>query len=447
VPRRLLIVIPLLFAVLSLAASPDPAARRPATAADPLADLRRDPPEHSRLLEETRKFLALPPERRERMRRLDEALEKAGGPARQEHLKKVLRRYADWLDRLPPGERQLILEAPTKQTRLRNVREVRETQWLRRQPRTMRSALEALKVAQAALLPLPPPAGAGLAPASALLAPGRDGRSLLVKRLQKEERKRRQEWRIIVRHWVDIGKRPFLVRLGDFRPEVEKYVKEYLLPRLSPAEKERLRSAEGKVVYPYTLVDLADRHPPALPSEHGPMHFNELPTDVQDHLKARVGMMKRVKGWESFFKKQIGPYEGKWPRFAVAMTQLGVKFKTRLSTRFEFWPARPQDLSQEMQKFVEQQLKQKLTAPEMELLMKRQGRWPDYPRTIQELASQHSLQVPWQTLPGERKLWDQYRLRGKVGAAPPWQLPGQPLPEVGPRDRAGFVLAAPAPFL
>src|SRR5206468_1651350 len=132
-----------------------------------------------------------------------------------------------------------VLEAPTKETRLRNIRELRLSQWLQRQPKATRSALAALRLASAAQATLAPPAAVGLAPAAALLAPSPDGRPVLVKRLQREERKRRHEWRIAVRHWDDLGKRPFPTRLSELRPEgvVEKYVKEYLLPLLSPAEK------------------------------------------------------------------------------------------------------------------------------------------------------------------------------------------------------------------
>ena len=38
-----------------------------------------------------------------------------------------------------------------------------------------------------------------------------------------------------------------------------------------------------------------------------------------------------------------------------------------------------------------------------------EGKWPDYPNTIQELARRHQLEVPWHTLPGQRKNWDNYR--------------------------------------
>jgi hypothetical protein len=442
-PRRYLLLVLPLVALLPLAAAPNQPPADPKAAADPLADLRRDPPQYARLMQETRAFLALPPERRERMRRLDEALRKAGG---QEHLQRVLRRYADWLERLPEAQRRLVLEAPTRQTRVRNIRELRQSQWLDRQPKAIRSALEKLKTtadARPGLGALVPPAALGLAPATALLAPAKDGRPVLVDRLQKEERKRRHEWRIAVRHWDDLGKRPFPTRLSEFRPEgvVEKYVKEYLLPQFSPAEKGRLKWAEGRVVFPYVLVELADRHPPALPSERGPTRFAELPTDVQDHLKKQIIRKRPAKGWELIYNKQIRPSEGKWPRFGVAVTALAVRLNMKLSPRFEFWPSRPQDLSQEVRAFMDKQLLPRLPEEDRALLTKRQGKWPDFPQTIQELASKHGLRVPWQTLPGERKNWDVFRAPGKAAAAP--ALPAQPPRVMG---RPGLAFADAWPF-
>ncbi len=409
-PRRYLPLGLFLLALLPLAAAPQPPA--PKSAADPLADLRRDPPQYARLMQEARAFLALPAERRERMRLLDEALQKAGGPTRREHLQRVLRRYSDWLEQLPEAQRRLVLEAPTAQTRLRNIRELRQAQWLQREPKAVRSALKALELGAAAQ-----PALGALAPAAALMAPGPGGRPALVARLQKEERKRRHEWRIAVRHWDELGKRPFPTRLSEFRPEgvVEKYVKDYLLPRLAPAEKARLQWAEGKVVFPYVLVELADRHPPALPGERGPTHVAELPTDVQDHLK-KVVARKRPKGWEFIYNKRIRPWEGKWPRFGTAVSSLAVQMKARLSPRFEFWPARPEDLSREVRAFVDKQLWPRLEPAERDQLTNKQGRWPDYPQTIQALAGRHGLLVPWQTLPGERKNWDAFRSPARAAA-------------------------------
>jgi hypothetical protein len=88
----------------------------------------------------------------------------------------------------------------------------------------------------------------------------------------------------------------------------------------------------------------------------------------------------------------------------------------KLSQRYELWPYRPWQLSPEVKKFVEERLPKRLSADEKALLAQSEGKWPDYPQTIQGLAKRHSLQVPWQTLPGQRKAWDFYRIWSKKSA-------------------------------
>jgi hypothetical protein len=431
--RKLILALPLL-AALPLAAVPEqPAGNPPAP-----ADGRRDPTDAALLRQEARAFLALPAERRERMIKLDEDIQQAGSPARQQHLRDVLRRYADWLDRLPEHERRLITEAPTKKIRLRRIRELREEQWLRRQPKAVRNGLAALRAVAAVGLTLPRFAGAELRLAGPLLAPAPDGQPFLIARLRQQERRRRHEWQIALRHWDDLGKRPLPTRLSDFTDEVRKYVAEYLMPMLSPEERALLKAAEGQLRFPYVLVHLADQHPPALPGEYGPKTFKELPTDVQERIKKFVMVKGPKAGGEPTLKKKILAADGRWPKFAIEVTRMAaLAFKgkgIKLSARYEFWPAHLSELSPEVQKFVKEKLPAKLNGDEKTLLARSQGKWPDYPQTIQELATRHGLQVPWQTLPGLRKNWDFYRIGSRRSSE---QLPG--LGEVG------LVLLEPAP--
>jgi hypothetical protein len=43
------------------------------------------------------------------------------------------------------------------------------------------------------------------------------------------------------------------------------------------------------------------------------------------------------------------------------------------------------------------------------MLEEAQGRWPDYPRTVMELARKYKLAVPGWTLPGPAQFWDRLR--------------------------------------
>jgi hypothetical protein len=409
--RKLILAVPLLVA-LPLAAVPEQPAGSPPAAAEG----RKDPTDAALLRQEARAFLALPAERRERMIKLDEDIQQAGSPARQQHLRDVLRRYADWLNRLPEHERRLVTEAPTRKVRLRRIGELRQEQWLRRQPKAVRNGLAAFQAVAAVGLTLPPwSAGAGLRLAGPLMVPAPDGQTFLIARLRQQERRRRHEWQIALRHWDDLGKRPLPTRLSDFTDEVRKYVTEYLMPMLSPEERALLKAAEGQLRFPYVLVHLADRHPPALPGEYGPKTFKELPTDVQERIKKIVVTPKALKaGGELILKQKIRAAEGKWPDFAIAVTRMTAQARKekglKLSLDYELWPSHQWELSAEVKKFIKEKLTTRLNGDEKTLLARSQGKWPDYPKTIEELATRHGLQVPWQTLPGLRKNWDFYRI-------------------------------------
>src|SRR5262245_21257378 len=85
---------------------------------DPPADWRKNPALYARRVQDARAFLALPPDRQERMRRLDERLHAETDSSTRARLLDVMKRYADWLDRLPEGERRRVTDAPAKHARL-----------------------------------------------------------------------------------------------------------------------------------------------------------------------------------------------------------------------------------------------------------------------------------------------------------------------------------------
>ena len=48
---------------------------------------------------------------------------------------------------------------------------------------------------------------------------------------------------------------------------------------------------------------------------------------------------------------------------------------------------------------------------DLERLRKAEGKWPDYPRAIMEIAKSHKIPVPGWTLPGKPELWDRFRTK------------------------------------
>jgi hypothetical protein len=443
---RILIPSLALLAALPLAAVPVPPRAEVEPQRERLAEWRKHPAEYARLEKKAAAFLALPAARQERMRRLDHDLHQEHS-ATQKHLFDVMDRYADWLARLPEAERREVVEAPDRHARLKKIKEIRERQWLRGQPLAVRERLKKLQVVPAALKAA---AAAGLAGrradaasavaavATPFLAPGHNLRGQAVARLRQDERRRHLEWRLAVRHWDELMKfHPTAATRFAELPEADAtYVRHYLLPLFSREEKDRLEKAEGHwPLFMHTLVELADRHPPALQGPHGPTAVKDLPPDVQARLA------KTFKGLKGDFHvpKAIKAAPARWPQFAKAVTgywRSGKRDRGALSELYEFWPTVERDLSPEVRRFVKA-LKERVTPEEWKRLQASEGKWPRYPDTIQELADRYYLTVPWQTLPGKRERWDAYRVRS------PGRVEGLPeLPATTLRDFAVLELTA-----
>lgn len=350
--------------------------------ASPEVELRLDPAKHALLTQRAQEFLALPPERQQQLRQLDHDLQKLP-LAERDHLFQVMRRYARWLSELPEDQRRQITAAPNAQQRLECIRRLRQQQWAARLPRSQRQQLAGL----------PEPE-----------------RQQKLTELRKEEHLWQVRWQMAVNHWADLQKhRTLPTRLQEFPAEVSSFVKEYLLPTLSPREQKMLQQAEGQwPLFPCTLVALADRHPVALPGKCGPKTFAELPREVQRRLRNKN---------LAHFEKQLRSEEGKWPDYAEAVADIiRNRNQSWRGLPEDFWPTLPEHLSTGVHTFLINKLMPQLTEDEANRLQKAEGAWPDYPQTIQELAQQHQLEVPWQTLPpirtapDRRNLWDRYRL-------------------------------------
>src|SRR5207302_8332181 len=137
--------------------------------------------------------------------------------------------------------------APNDQERLKRVWEIK---WVRQLPKARRDQLQTVQGAE---------------------------REALIKRWREEERQQREEWRTAMRRWDEVVRKP--TRLADFPPAIQVFVRDYLRPRLSPGEQERLDQAEDTPWpgFGRTFVELADMYPLALPARRLPSHFRDLP--------------------------------------------------------------------------------------------------------------------------------------------------------------------------
>jgi hypothetical protein len=359
-----------------------------------LAVLRNHPDELAGIRQEAVRFEEMPAERQAQLRQLDRDLHQLPS-AVQARLEDTLDRYVEWLRGLAPADRERIQKAADAKTRLAIVREMRVAEWIVRQPKAFRDNLAKLAGAK---------------------------RAEFVAGSLREDGKRQAEWALAHRFRKElVENKPLPTKPDELDYNSRIYVTEFLARLLSKDELERLKKAEGQWPrYPRTLVELADKHPPALPSETAPRTYAELPRPVQIAF-GKKGPLKAT-----VLEKRLKPFEGRYPDFAVHLT----KFAAENNVLFpaEWWPSTLRGLTPPMQEFVERKLKLALDPKERRELVEAEGKWPEYPLAIKTLAAAHDLPVPWHGLPVSDR-WNAYR-SGK-----PPTVPGYPeVPKYKLRD-------------
>lgn len=387
------------FAALSLWAAAEPSAEELETQRRRLETLRKNPEELARLREAYQAFQALPEQRRAAIIKLDADIHEFSAKKLERYFN-MLERYADWLERLKsedPKAYQEIKNASDASARIALIKERRDQEWMASQPRAVREAYGKLRG---------------------------DARAAFVIKLRTEEREKHENWLLAKRFWSELdGKQVLPCRLSDFavyvkdktKPDgkkldsnkVKDYVEHYLLPYLQADEKAKLEEAEGRWPdFPRALVELARKHPAALPPEQPeklPMHLSQLPAPIRD----RVTVFDK----KSIKKKampELKNFEGR-PEFATKVVEIGTK-KGAQPFENEVWACNFKALQQPMRDFVEKELKPKLDGAERIKLLNAEGTWPFYPQAIQELSKKYKLQPPWLYLPEPAKWkWDEYR--------------------------------------
>jgi hypothetical protein len=344
-----------------------------------LDEYRKNPAQLARLRRDATAFLALPEERRAHLHKLDHALQQEPAAARA-RLKNILERYTNWLNHLPTNDRQAVDGARDTAARLVVVRELRDRDWMDAQPRAVREQWQVLTAPE---------------------------KTALLARLRQQERQRQQDWQLAVRFWKDlVDGKPLPTRLADLQDRDREGVGEYLLPLLSKQERLRLKEAEGKwPAYALTLVELADAHPFALPTQVGPQDVTQLPRAIQDLFA------KEIRGGNGKKHAEVLNRIKEWPKFAKAVASAN-KMNMNPADRLprELWAWDFKSLQKPMKEYVEK-LKLKLTDVERLSLQDAEGKWPEYPLAIKKLARDHHFPPPpWETaLTGSPERWDAYR--------------------------------------
>jgi hypothetical protein len=325
-------------------------------------------------------FQAQDPARQQQLRRLHADFQNLL-PDEQARLTKVMQGYHAWLAKLPEADRQRVLAAPTAADRLEEVRRLRQRDWVDTLPKVYRDEYARLDD---------------------------DARRQKVQEWRAEEAERREEWAIAQRHWTDNppGRTP-PVFVND-RPAVEAFVAR-LKENLSEAERKALDDARAAaddyghfLWYAFEIVRLSDLHPIFPWKTVGPREWKDLPEEVRKELMAD----------RRFRPKKIGslPGEGRWPEFAVEITAYCRKNNLKLpplgDCRKDQMPA---EVVGFLDKLERDGRKSDAIRADLKALDEAQGKWPDYPRLVLDLARKYKYPIPGWTLPGPPQFWDRLR--------------------------------------
>jgi hypothetical protein len=329
---------------------------------------KKDSTHYLRLRHNLEEFLQLPPARQEALRQLDRDLREEDS-ATSAKLLGVLDRYVDWLNQLPEEDRQAVLKANSDTERLQQIKQIRNREWILRQPKNVQEDLKRLQpVEQAAR----------------------------IAQLRKREAEFRRQWELANLYSDQFGK--FRNQPDKFNDDLRFFIKVSLEPMLSAEEKQQLAQVKDKwPQFEMKLVALVDKHPIYLPGPTtGIRTFKELPESVR---KAFRGLEK-------------APFplaaEGRWPDYAEAVSK---SFRNRKGADLpeQLGVCLSANFSSPVRTFIEKELIPVLKPSEKTALQKEEGIWPAYPRLLQQLARNHRLVVPGMGLPGSRDLWEPFR--------------------------------------
>src|SRR5262249_17844633 len=125
--------------------------------------------------------------------------------------------------------------------------------------------------------------------------------------------------------------------------------------------------------------------------------WKDLPRDVMKAIqplkKAQVlAGMKKVTGWPAFAEA-----------FTASCKSAGLANPPPLGA------SRPADYPKVTKDFIEKHFIPSLPPAQRTALNGLEGKWPEYPRRLAELARLHKKPIPGITLPGPQALWEAAR--------------------------------------
>jgi hypothetical protein len=366
------------------------------TPAGGAGDAAHDPDDVAVLRAQYAYFQNLPASRQQELHKLDADFHALDREA-QDRLRRVLDRYNYWLAHLPEAERRRVADAPPDR-RLKVIVDLKEREWVETLPKAYRDRYAKATPAE---------------------------RIRLAELWHEEQRERQAEWSFVRHNWEDLqnNRIPPLFQGATFKKDVDAFVAN-LETQVPPHDRDRLRKfrdqpPEEREWYKYirTVLDLSDKHPllpgPAYPPDKGPRTFETLPKPVQDAIdKAGTGMLRKR------LAKEFQSVQGRWPEYAIGVTEFARLHHVALPE--QLGPSHKAEMPPDVQTAIdklaellkraaaERGEKAEQAQKDVAKLKDAEGKWPDYPRTLMELAKQYRQPIPEWTLP-RAEVWERFR--------------------------------------
>ena len=343
-----------------------------------LKKLKASPEHHKQLLKNYESFQALPQEKQKALKELDGAiyqliksydsfqtfgkekqiaLKKTGGKSDSQEagrLLEVFQKFGEWYEALDLKEKDRLAKASYPDERIAEIKKILTSQWISRLP----------KVDSDALLKLDEPM-----------------RAIQIVKMKKEEQVR-------VAQSFDKKK-----KVGLYSEETQKFITQ-IKQQLSSEQLEKVGKLEGKKgAFVKMMLDFAEDNPPLPLNKMGVKYlsFKDLPPEVSARLKS----LKQTGVYKSF---ELIKIEKKWPAFARGVTE--IIRRSDPTFNYEFGACKFEDLPEDV-RVVVNELLQMLQDDEMVKLQAVEGKWPDYPLMLRDLARVHLVIIPGISIPPE----------------------------------------------
>lgn len=343
-----------------------------------LKKLKASQEHYNQLVKNYESFQALPQEKQKKLKDLDGAIyqliksydsfqtlgkekqiaqkKTAGKSDSQEagRLLEVFQKFGEWYEALDLKEKDRLAKASYPDERIAEIKKILTSQWISRLP----------KVDSDALLKLDEPM-----------------RAIQIVKMKKEEQVR-------VAQSFDKKK-----KVGLYSEETQKFITQ-IKQQLSSEQLEKLGKLEGKKgAFVKMILDFTEDNPPLPLNKMGVKYLSSK--DLPPEVSARLKSLKQTGVYKSF---ELIKIEKKWPAFARGVTE--IIRRNDPAFNYEFGACKFEDLPEDV-RVVVNELLQMLQDDEKVKLQAVEGKWPDYPLMLRDLARVHLVIIPGISIPPE----------------------------------------------